>query len=277
MPEEKKDNPPEPLGAERNGEKQRCRVIRLGVVIGNDENIRGATEWIVARARELGGPFHLWRDRTSRDPLDSFRDYDITDGRRRARGNRRYRLNTGETGLGLDGLLRELQNCRGRIEELVIFHHGESVEEAVVAERVAMIFRAIQVPVCRVVWWACFASVQLDVERDGAVDFMMRSLGRQARCRPCGCRGPVELIWPTEGRSHLSGSSGRGVPQTGDGKVLRARWGYRHPDGTLRLEPPVGVSPHPPPEPDAREPDYGRPPERVNGTVLGVPVGRWVE
>jgi hypothetical protein len=153
----------------------------------------------------------------------------------------------------------------------VIFHHGSAVDEAVLADRLRDIFNALKLPVCRVVWWSCNAAVALDVEWDGATDFMMRVLGAIAMCKPCGCNGPIELIWPTDGRCYLTGDGGSAEPQTNDGKVHRARWGYRQPDGSLGLNPPPG-DPHPSPEPPDRDPPHDESPPRVDGSILGVPV-----
>jgi hypothetical protein len=251
-----------------------CKTIRLAIVVGpkGDAALNGAISWLFARAKALGGPFRLWVDRSAANPLDSFGDYDVTGGRQRPK-SRWYTLDTEKTDLGLGNLLADCRRCRGRVEELVVFHHGSAVDEAVLADRIRDIFNSLQVPVCRVVWWSCNAAVSLDVEWDGATDLMMRILGSLARCEPCGCGGPVELLWPTEGRCYLTDEGAGSVPQTNDGKVHRARWGYRQPDGSLGLDPPPG-DPHPSPEPPDREPPHGQAPETGEGRILGVPVGK---
>jgi hypothetical protein len=257
----------------RRGEKATdCKEVRLAVIVGprGDPALDGADRWLLGRAKALGGPFRLWVDRSAADPLDSFRDQDITGGRQHPKSER-YTFKPERPDLGLGDLLADCRKCRGRIVELVVFHHGSAVDEAVLAGRLRDVFNSLQVPVCRVVWWSCNAAVSLDVERDGATDFLMRILGSLARCAPCGCGGPVELIWPTEGRCYLTDEGAASVPQTNDGKVHRARWGYRQPDGSLGLDPPPG-DPHPSPEPPDREPPYGEAPETGEGRVLGVPV-----
>ena len=232
----------------------------------------GATNWLVDRARALGGHFRIWTDRSARDPLDEFRDHDVSGGRRRP-NSRRYRLDYDRDGFGLDGLLADCRDCHGRIEELVIFHHGSAVDETVAADRIRDIFNKLKVPVCRVVWWSCNAAVSLDVERDGATDFMMRILGAIARCEPCGCDAPIELIWPTAGLCYIEGPVNDRELRTNDGRVLKARWGYRQADGSLGTHPDPN-NPHPSPEPSDRDPPYGQPPTQEPGSVLGKPVGR---
>ncbi len=251
-----------------------CKEIRLAIIVGprGDAALGSAIRWLQARAKALSGPFRLWVDQSAADPLDSFREQDITGGRQPA-GSERHKLKPRRADLGLGDLLADCRKCRGRIAELVIFHHGSAVDEAVLADRLREIFDLLQIPVCRVVWWACDAAVSLDVERNGATDVLMRILGSLARCEPCGCGTPVELLWPTAGRCYLADEGAASVPQTNDGEVHRARWGYRQPDGSLGLDPPPG-DPHPSPEPPDREPPYGQEPESGGGHVLGVPVGK---
>lgn len=254
--------------------KQDCKTLRLVLVIGSagNEDLDGAAQWVLERARALGGDFRLWHSRSNSNPLEKFRDVDISGGRIHP-GGQTYRENPNGNQNGYDQVLADCQNCHGRIDELVIFHHGNPVDEAEAADRLWQIFKSIQVPVCRVVWWACNAAVALDVERDGWTDFLMRNLGGLAGCEPCGCDGPIELIWPTAGRCHLSGAGASDEPQTNDGKVHRARWGYPQPGGSLGTRPDPN-DPHPSPQPSERDPAYGQDPPSVDGTVLGVPVGQ---
>jgi hypothetical protein len=88
----------------------------------------------------------------------------------------------------------ELANCQGRVEELVVFHHGDPIDEAEVASRLLGVFERIRVPVCRVVWWGCDAEVPLEVGRDGWTDLFMRRLGGIVRCEPCDREAPIELV-----------------------------------------------------------------------------------
>ena len=260
---------------ERRRKEDPCKELRLAIVVGSgtDDSIKGAANWILERARALGGTFHMWIDQSPGDPLDSFRDHDISDGRQRP-DSERFTPDYNDTDIGLSSLLADCQNCRGRIVELVIFHHGAAVDESVLADRIRSIFNAIKIPICKVVWWACNAAVSLDVERYGAHDMMMKILGAISRCEPCGCDGPIELVWPTAGFCYLSDDGDEMEPQTNDGNVHSARWGYRQPDGSLGKDPapPQPGDPHPSPEPPDRDPPNGQPPNSGPGEVLGVPV-----
>lgn len=251
-----------------------CRTLRLAIVVGSarDDSLNGAAEWVRRRAHALGGDFRLWYSRSDSDPLRSFRDRDISGGTLRAGGERYHEHPTGgERGYG--DVLADCQECRCRIEELVIFHHGTPVDEAELGDRLWAIFRRIRVPICRVVWWACNASVELDVREKGWTNTLMMRLGSLARCQPCGCDDPIELVWPTEGRCYLTGGGPNDTPQTNDGQVHRARWGYRHPDGSLHVRPEPGRS-HYTRNPGHREPPHPGAPERTSGEVLGLPVGQ---
>jgi hypothetical protein len=254
--------------------KAPCLTMRLVIVVGSpdDKALDGADTWVRDRAKALGGPFHIWWDRTSSGPLAAFSDHDITGGRQ-IPGAQEYKLRRTRYDLGLAGLLDAYRNCRGRIEELVIFHHGGPVNETLLADRVREILHRLRIPVCRVVWWACEAEVSLDVDAGGATDAMMRSLAATARCRPCGCSHPVELIWPTTGNCYLDQGGELRQPRTNDGEVNRARWGFQQPGGGVGVDPPPGVS-HSHPEPADRDPPYGQPPEQNAGSILGVPVGK---
>jgi hypothetical protein len=252
-----------------------CVVIRLGLVIGpaNDNDLDGAAQWLLNRAKALGGKFRLWHSRNSGRPLENFRDIDIEGGFLHA-GATEHFGNPGSGQHGYGDVLADCSNCQGRVEELVIFHHGTPVDESAAGDRLVEIFRAIRVPVCRVVWWACGAAVSLDVAEGHWTDLMMRRLGEFSRCRPCGCAHPIELIWPTAGRCHLTGTGANDTLQTNDGNVNRAQWGYRWPDGSLRTS-------YPPPagstvlrEPPDREPPFGQPIQPQPGAVLGTNVTR---
>lgn len=263
------------------GRENPCKTMRLAIVVGSprDEALDGAIRWVLERARALGGDFRLWGSRSNSSPLASFRDFDINGGTIRA-GSETYREHPSSSQRGYEQVLADLRDCRGRIEELVIFHHGSSVDEAEVGDRLLAIFRAIQVPVCRVVWWACNASVSLDVSWHGWTAAMMRGLGGVNQCEPCGCDAPIELIWPTAGRCYLSGAGAADAPQTNDGKAHRVRWGWRHGDGELHPQPPpdshVTREPgdrDPPADPnDPRDENIELP--RVDGTVFGTPVAQ---
>ena len=255
----------------KNPEPQKapCRVVRIGLIVGAPSNndLNGAENWIIQRARALGGPFRLWQSRSA-SPLDRFQDSDITDGVLPLAFTRHSENGVGDAGYA--GLLTDYGNCRGRVEELVIFHHGSNVNERDLGAQLVKIFEAIQVPVCRIVWWACNAEVALQVDLNEWTATMMRALARIARCRPCGCTHPIELVWPTRGRCHLTGPGANDELQTNDGLVNTARWGYLWPDGVLHTDYPPGVST----VTSDRDPPYGQPMQPGNGTVLGTPVGR---
>ena len=248
-----------------------CIEVRLGIVVGaaSDTALDGAAQWLLARAGALGGNFRLWHSRRAGRPLENFRDVDVSGGHLHAGATEHYEHpGSGQSGYG--DVLADCRDCRGRVVELVLFHHGSAVDESALGDRLVKIFEAIRVPVCRVVWWACNASVSLDVQEAHWTDLMMRRLGRFARCHPCGCAGPIELIWPTQGRCHLSGTGPNDTLQTNDGKVNRARWGYPQPDGSLGTAP-VGTGTLPA-QPTHRDPPYNQPIQPQGGSVLGTNV-----
>lgn len=251
-----------------------CVELRLGIIIGraSDRDLDGAAQWLIARAGALGGAFRIWHSRNNSRPLENFRDVDISGGHIHDRGREHFEHpRGGQLGYG-DGLA-DCKDCHGRVVELILFHHGTPVDESAVGDRLADIFAAIRVPVCRVIWWACGASVSLDVAQGHWTDVMMRRLGRNNYCKPCGCAHPIELIWPTAGRAHLSGAGANDTLQTNDGNVNRARWGYRWPDGSLRPDHPPSTSTIPS-RPDVREPAWGQPIAPQPGTALGTNVTR---
>lgn len=250
-----------------------CRVLRIGLIVGNpaDTDLDGAEDWILQRARVLGGSFRLWRSRSS-SPLDAVQDNDITGGTLPLAFTVHREGAAGNDGYG--GLLADCGNCRGRVEELVIFHHGSNVNERDLGAQLVKIFRAIQVPVCRIVWWACNAEVALQVGSGQWTDLMMRQLGQIARCRPCGCEHPIELVWPTAGRCHLTGPGADDLLQTNDGKVNKARWGYRWADGNLHTGYPPSTTSTIPVWPPDRDPPHDQPLQPQGGSVLGADVGR---
>ena len=131
-----------------------CKVMRLGIVIGSQANeaLNTAAQWLMQRARAQGGAFRLWYSPSNTDPLQAFRDTDIEGGFLHAGGEQYYEHpSSGQKGYGR--VLADCAHCRGRIEELVIFHHGGPVNEATVGDRLVKIFDAIEVPICRIVWW----------------------------------------------------------------------------------------------------------------------------
>lgn len=271
MPKKREQKPARRKRPERR-DPPPCIEMRLGIVIGDpdDKDLDGAAQWLIARAGALGGRFRIWQSRSTSQPLENFRDVDVEGGFIHA-GSVRHYENPGNGESGYGDVLPDLQNCRGRIVELVIFHHGSPVSESEVGDQLVKIFDAIRVPVCRVVWWACNAAVSLDLAEAHWTDMMMRRLGRHARCRPCGCLHPIELIWPTAGRCHLTGPGANDTPNTNDGNVNRARWGYRWPDGSFNPGPPPTTSTVPA-LPDVREPAHGQPTQTGGASVLGANV-----
>ena len=251
---------------ERDDEKHDCKELKLAIIIGpsSDKALDAAVHFIRDRARALGGSFRIWHSRNTRSPLRRIVDIDATGGRLGKDPETFRPDNFGD-------LLQDCQNCQGRITELVIFHHGDPVDEAVVGQRLRKLFEKIRVPVCKVVWWACNAEVALDVNEGGWTDSFMKSLGGIARCSPCGCENPVELIWPTTGKCYLTPAGAGFIPQTNDGKVNRAQWGYPQPDGSLGPKPDP-ADPQPTRNPTTRNPAYGQNAGAGNGTVLGVGV-----
>lgn len=248
-----------------------CKVMRLGIVIGSQANeaLNVAAQWLMQRAQAQGGAFRLWYSPSSTDPLQAFRDTDIEGGFLHAGGEQYYESpSSGQKGYGQ--VLADCAHCRGRIEELVIFHHGGPVNEATVGDRLGKIFDAIEVPICRVVWWACNADVSLDVDEGHWTDSMMRRLGKHSRCQPCGCSHPIELVWPTAGRCYLSGPGANDTLQTNDGQVKKARWGWPQPDGSLGMDPqPISPDGTVSRTPTDRDPPFGQPIPPQAGSVLG--------
>lgn len=248
--------------------KEKCKVKRLAILIGkaNDKAIATAEDWLVARAKALGGTFHLWTDRSAGTPLDSFQAHDISGGKApNVRTGETYGIAQQRTENGkrltlteeLQTLMAGCRGCKGRIEELVIIHHGRAVDEDRLAKVITKIFLEIRVPVCRVVWWSCNAAVSLDMRESGATDTMMRILGGSSigQCEPCGCKGPITLIWPTAGKCHITGPLVNDELQTNDGLVNKARWGYTGKDGKLEPRPPKGEK-QPLRRPPDRDPAY---------------------
>jgi hypothetical protein len=263
--------PPEEPGVPTRADSD-CKEMRLVIIVGkkNDAALQGAERWALNRAAALGGTFHVWRAYDNASPLEHFRAADLTGGRIRIDPNRYSEDARGRHNFGL--LLPDFQNCRGRIVELMIFHHGTPVDEAELAEQLLKIFRAIRVPVCRIIWWACNAAVALEVDPPGAwTDSFMMRMGGLIQCTPCGCVNPIELIWPTAGKCYINGPGQPIAAQTNSGKVHRLRWGYRQPDGSLSPRPDPN-DPQPTRWPNDRDPPHGQPTPRVNGTVMGLGV-----
>lgn len=253
-----------------------CAEMRLVIVIGSrtDDSLRGAEKWALERARTLGGTTHIWRGYSNGRPLQRFRAADISGGDIRPDRTTYRRRNDGSHNFG--GLLPDFQDCQGRITELVIFHHGSPVDEAEVAQELLTIFRAIRVPVCRIVWWACNAAVALDVSAGGWTDSFMMEMGGRVRCEPCGCASMIELIWPTAGKCGINDpddATQAPAAKTGDGKVHRLRWGYPQPDGSLGPRPDPTLD-HTTRWPNDREPPRDQPTPTVEGAVMGLPVSQ---
>lgn len=254
-------------------EKHPCAEMRLAIIVGSrtDRDLRGAEGWAIARARALGGTTHLWRSYSASSPMREFRAADISGGNIQPDRTRYRRRNDGSHNFG--SLLPDFQDCRGRITELVIFHHGSPVDEAELAQELLAIFRAIRVPVCRVVWWACNAAVALDVGEGMWTDTFMKAMGGIARCEPCGCGQAIELVWPTEGKCGINDPANPVAALTGSGKVNRARWGYPQPDGSVGPRPDPAESHHSR-NATHRDPPHGQPVPQVGGSVMGVPVSQ---
>lgn len=267
----KKETVPKQRVPKRREEEDPCAEMRLVIVIGSrtDASLRGAESWALQRAAALGGTTHIWRSYSNGSPMRKFRSADLSGGNIRPDPATYRRRADGSHNFG--GLLPDFQDCRGRISELVIFHHGSPVDEAEVAQELLTIFRAIRVPVCRVVWWACNAAVALDVREGHWTDTFMKAMGGIARCNPCGCEHPIELIWPTAGKCGISKPGQPPAALTGTGKVHRLRWGYPQPDGSLGSRPDPNESHHSR-NPTHRDPPQGQPAPQVDGGVLGVPV-----
>jgi len=262
---EKEQIPPRPR------KRVPCRTLRLAVIIGSgsDKALRGAENWSRGRARALGGTVQLWRSYSNSDPLEHLSATDISGGGRTPLGRHHRNPVGGQS--GYNSLLQDCSECQCRIEEMVIFHHGTPVDEAEVADQLLKIFRIIRVPVCRVVWWACNAAIDLDVTLGGFTDSFMKGMGGLAYCDPCGCSDPIELIWPTVGKCGINKPTDPEAALTLSGRVLRARWGYPQPGGGLGVEPDPN-DPQPTRNPPDRDPPYGQDPPEGPGSVLGLPV-----
>ncbi|MGH8470098.1 MAG: hypothetical protein ACREX3_15055 [Gammaproteobacteria bacterium] len=241
-----------------------CRVCRLVILIGTDDAITGARTWSIERARALGGCFLLWEIESASAPFVRISVRDISDGvlgpaqefqRRGINPERRF-----------GAIHPELADGRGRIGELVIFHHGSQVKEKKVVDALQEILVQLRrVPVCRLIYWACNAAVELDVREGAGIDVLMKAFGALAQQEPCGCDNPVELIHPTPGRCAITRP---GVPLrifTADGLVRRIRYGYRLSDGSLSRDPDPG-------DPQPTRAPQDRDGATESGSVLGVPV-----
>lgn len=222
--------------------------------------------WNRSRARALGGAFQLWHTSES-DPFgSSVRVMDATGGQQRGWDKYKRRPGTGQKAYA--DLLSEFPGDSTRIIELVVIHHGSRVkEDEVIAGLLEILVHEKRVPVCKLVYWACNAAVDLDVSEGHWMDILMKAMGGISREQDnCPCPGPVELIWPTAGRCYLDPFDGDRL-ESNDGNVNRMRWGYRHPDGQLhREEDPTN------PQPTRNPGDRER--ARSRGTVLGTDVGR---
>jgi hypothetical protein len=251
------------------GGKTLCKELRLALIVGSpsDNSLDAAARFVIERAKALGGNFRIWQSLSTRSPLRRITDIDVTNGRL---GPDPVEHDTDS----FDDLISDCQDCRGRISELIIFHHGSPVDEAVLAHRLRRLMQRLRIPVCRVVWWACNAETSLDVGEGGWADSLMKALGGIARCKPCGCGTPIELVWPTAGRCYLVPRGATFEPRSGDGKVNRARWGYPQPGGGIGPRPDP-ADPQPTRNPPDREPPHGQEPERVSGHVLGLEVKRY--
>lgn len=218
--------------------RRRCPVCRLALLIwidnqGTDPAINGARRWVLERAKALGGCFLLWEVPSSSAPFQRIFVSDIGGGKRGKRqtyGKLAYR--------DFAALHPELAQGNGRIDELIVFHHGRAVDESDVLYALwDILTQQLRLTVCRVVYWACNAAVQVDTAVGGDVDGLMRALGALAQREPCRCAGPVEFVYPTPGRCAINEPGQAMRLFTVDGRVQRLRWGYRHPDGTLRRDP----------------------------------------
>lgn len=254
-------------GDPRDVGPEECKVARLAIIIGRrgDDSLVNAENWSVERAKALGGNFMLWRSFSSGSPLEQLSAADISNGQINHQG--RYHENPRGNESGFDQLLPDFADCKGRIEELVIFHHGSPVDEAEVAAQILKIFQSIRVPVCRIVWWTCNAAVSLQVGEGEWTDSFMKKMGGLARCKPCGCDSPIELVWPTNGKCAIRND----VPITNSGQVHRLRWGYPQAGGGLGARPDPN-DPQPTRNPPDREPPYGQDPPTEPGTVFDEPV-----
>jgi len=254
------------MNGERGRQEKECGRLRIVLLLGEDDAIEGAAAWSLRRAAELGGDFELWHT-NERDPFgDRVRAMDASGGEQREWEEYHREPSRGEDRYG--DLLSDYTERCVLIEELVIVHHGGSVEEdEVLAGLFEILVLEKRIPVCKLVYWACNAAVDLDVSTGHWVDILMRAMGGLSRGQPeCVCHELVELIWPTAGRCHLDPFDGDRL-ETNDGDVNRMRWGYRHGDGQL----------NPSPDPDDSHP-MRNPPNReraqVRGSVLGMDVGR---
>ncbi|MGH8512020.1 MAG: hypothetical protein ACREU8_11745 [Gammaproteobacteria bacterium] len=129
----------------------------------------------------------------------------------------------------------------------------------------------LRIPVCRLVYWACGAAVELEAllseARPDGLDVLMRLFGGLAQQEPCGCEGPVDLIYPSPGKCAINKPGEPPSIFTADGTVMRIRWGYRQTDGSL------GRDPDPTKGQADRVPEDREGPVPVSGeTVMGVEV-----
>ena len=263
---EKNEQKKQPTPRQRVNKDCECSGLKIVLLLGRDEAIEGAAAWALRRARALGGDFQLWHTSES-DPFGStVRVMDASGGQQRNWG--KYDRDPGRGEKGYDELLAGYPEGCTRIDEFVVIHHGNRVDEdEVIAGLLEILVHEKRIPVCKLVYWACNAAVDLDVSEGHWMDILMKAMGGMNREQDdCPCPGPVELIWPTPGRCYLDPFEGDRL-ETNDGNVNRMRWGYRHQDGQLYREPDPN-NPQPTRNPGRRERARGR------GSVLGTVVGR---
>lgn len=264
-------------------EEQRdgCKVCRLVVLIGGmnsdgvirDAAIKGARDWAARRAVEWQGGtgcFQLWKAPSAEARFGRLIVQDISGGST-ARDQLQYTPRGGQVTRSFSQLFPELTGGRGRIDELVIFHHGSQVkrEDQVILSLGNILVTILSIPVCRLVYWACDAAVELDASPASATDFLMRAFAKLSQEQRCGCKKLVELIKPTAGKCAIKDPSKLADLATGDGRVTRIRWGYLE-EG----EPPRQLQPDPDPNdkhpflnPQPSEPETVR-----DERIMGVPV-----
>jgi hypothetical protein len=105
----------------------------LVILIGTDDAITGARTWALERARALGDCFLLWVIESVSAPFYRISVSGVTGGvERPAREFQRLAINPE---LRFGAMHPDLAGGRGRIDELVIFHHGSQVKEDKGSER----------------------------------------------------------------------------------------------------------------------------------------------
>lgn len=229
--------------------------------------VAGARDLVLELSKRFRDCFYIWEFNTTTS-FRRLRSYKVKDGE--PQDGTEYKSMATPS---FAEMLPELTDGKGRIDELVVFHHGAKAKESKILEFLQEILvDKLKIPVCRLVYWACNAAVSIDFApgakleagRAGkaALELMegFRSLSLESACE---CDEPVEFVYPTEGKCYAVLPIDAPKIQTNDGQVRRIRFGFRQADGS------IGRSPLDPGDP---KPSRDVDPEPEKGEVLGLEV-----